>query len=173
MSTAPADDLYEEDFFAWTQAQASELRRFARTRPNLPLDLDRIAEEIQDLGRERRDALRSWTLRILEHLLLLEHSPAEEPRRGWAREVTAFRNDIDTRLTTSLRRDLKRQLPRLYARARRNLVSEFERYGEAEVAKHLPERCPYTLEEVLSEFWPGGLTNDGSGGDRSRQRANG
>ena len=78
----PAERLYDEDFFAWTRAQARELRRFARTRPNLPLDLAHVAEEIADLGTERRDALRSWTGRIIEHPLLLEHSHAREPRRG-------------------------------------------------------------------------------------------
>jgi hypothetical protein len=49
-----ARDLYEEDFYAWTQAQAKELRRFARLRPNLPLDLGHIALEIADLGKEQR-----------------------------------------------------------------------------------------------------------------------
>ncbi len=57
-------DLYEADFFAWTQHQSKELRRFARTRPNLPLDLPHLAEEIADLGKEQRNALRSWTVRI-------------------------------------------------------------------------------------------------------------
>jgi hypothetical protein len=33
MRSRPVDDLYERDFFAWTQSQARELRRFARTRP--------------------------------------------------------------------------------------------------------------------------------------------
>jgi hypothetical protein len=51
-----ADDLYEEDFFAWTQAQARGLRRFARSRPNVALDLEHIAEEIADLGTEGRCA---------------------------------------------------------------------------------------------------------------------
>ncbi len=50
-------DLYEDDFFAWTRMQAKELRRFARTRPNLPLDLEHLAEEIADLGQEQRNAL--------------------------------------------------------------------------------------------------------------------
>ena len=62
MGTARADRLYDEDFFAWTRLQARELRRFARTRPNLPLDLAHIAGEIADLGTEQRNALRSWTL---------------------------------------------------------------------------------------------------------------
>ena len=58
MTVQPAE-LYERDFYAWTQAQARGLRRFAATRPNLPLDLPHLAEEIADLGKERRDALRS------------------------------------------------------------------------------------------------------------------
>ena len=44
------EQLYEEDFFAWTQLKAEKLRRFARPRPNLPLDLPHIAEEIAELG---------------------------------------------------------------------------------------------------------------------------
>ena len=76
MSVRSPAGLYENDFYAWTQLQAKELRRFARTRPNLPLDLAHLAEEIADLGTERRNAVRSWTARVIEDLLLLEHSPA-------------------------------------------------------------------------------------------------
>src|SRR3954447_24002879 len=101
MTTGPTD-LYEQDFYAWTQAQARELRRFAATRPNLPLDLPHLAEEIADLGKGQRDGLRSWTARIIEHLLLLEHSRSPEPRRGWIREIVEFRGDIERRLTASL-----------------------------------------------------------------------
>jgi len=68
MTDAPAE-LYERDFYAWTQAQARELRRLNATRPNLPLDLPRLAEEIADLGKDRRDALRSWATRVIERLL--------------------------------------------------------------------------------------------------------
>ena len=80
MRAQSATDLYEDDFFAWTRLQAKELRRFARTRPNLPLDLAHLAEEIADLGKSQRDSLRSWTRRIVEHLLLIAYSPAEGPR---------------------------------------------------------------------------------------------
>ena len=52
-----ATQLYESDFYAWTQVQAKELRRLAETRPNLPLDLGLIAEEIEDLGMSERSAV--------------------------------------------------------------------------------------------------------------------
>jgi hypothetical protein len=153
MSTRSAEDLYERDFFAWTQLQARELRRFARTRPNLPLDLKHLAEEIADLGKEQRNALRSWTVRIIEHLLLLEHSPAEAPRRSWIDEIVGFRDEIEARLTPPLRRDLTRQLPRLYERARRRLARKLELYGEGDVPT-FPERSAYSLEQVLGDWWP-------------------
>jgi hypothetical protein len=154
MKAVRTDELYEQDFFAWTRSQARELRRFARTRPNVALDVKHIAEEIADSGTERRDALRSWTARIIEHLLLLEHSPAKQPRRGWIDEIVNFRSEIERRLSGTLERDLKRRLPILYDEARRNLRRKLERYGEAEIAARLPERCPFTLDQVLGDFWP-------------------
>jgi hypothetical protein len=143
MKTDRAAALYDEDFFAWTRSQARELHRFARTRPNVALDVEHIAEEIADLGTERRDALRSWTARIIGHLLL-EHSPAQEPRRGWIHEVVNVRSEIERRLSGTLQRDLKRRLPLLYAEARRNVRRKLERYGEAEIADRLPEQCLFT-----------------------------
>jgi hypothetical protein len=137
MKAVRTDELYEQDFFAWTQSQARELRRFARTRPNVALDVGHIAEEIADLGTERRDALRTWTARVIEHLLLLEHSPAKQPRRGWIDEIVNFRSEIGHRLSRTLERDLRRRLPILYDEARRNLQRKLERYGEP----RLPRAC--------------------------------
>jgi hypothetical protein len=154
MTTAPPEELYEADFFAWTRLQARELRRLARMPSNAALDCVHLAEEIADLGKEQRNALRSWVTRILEHLLLLEHVPAEQPRRGWTDEIIDFRDEIEQRLTATLRRDLKRQLPRLYERARGRLERKLTLRGEADVARRLPERCPYSLDQVLSDFWP-------------------
>jgi Domain of unknown function DUF29 len=155
MTTRPAEDLYEHDFFAWTQLQARELRRFARTRPNLPLDLEHLAEEVADLGKEQRNALRSWTVRIIEHLLLLEHSPADAARRGWIDEIVEFRDEIEARLTPTLRRDLARHLPHLYERAQRRVARKLELYGEAGGLPPLPEGSPYTLDQVLGDWSPG------------------
>jgi Domain of unknown function DUF29 len=154
MTTAPPEELYEQDFFAWTRLQARELRRLGRTRPNAALDCAHLAEEIADLGKEQRNALRSWVTRIIEHLLLLEHVPAEQPRRGWIDEIIDFRDEIEQRLTATLRRDLQRQLPRLYERARRRLEHKLTLRGEGDVAARLPERCPYSLDQVLGDFWP-------------------
>ena len=67
--TAVATDLYETDFVAWTREQAAELRRLRDARINSRLDLEQLAEEIEDLGKEQRAAVRSQVQRIIEHLL--------------------------------------------------------------------------------------------------------
>ena len=90
MSTARPEQLYEADFYAWTQEQAKELRRLARTRSNAPLDLAHVAEEIQDLGKSEYEATFSLTQRIIEHLLLIEHSPATNRACTGATRSTIF-----------------------------------------------------------------------------------
>jgi hypothetical protein len=142
--------LYDEDFYAWTQAQARELRRFAEARPNLPLDLPHLAEEIRDLGKEQRNALRSLVRHILVHLLLLRFSPASEPRRGWKAEVTAARADAADRMTATLHRGLQRELPRLYVHAQNMARLKLEDHGEP---TDLPETCPFRLAQVLDDGW--------------------
>ncbi len=107
------------------------------------------------MGTSQRDSLRSWAANIIEHLLLLEHSPAREPRAGWIAEIVTWRRDIDRRLSGALRRDLKRQLPRLYEEVRIDLRKKLAPCGEAHIADRFPERCPYTLDQILGDFCPG------------------
>lgn len=142
--------LYDDDFYAWTQLQARALRRFAGTRPNLALDLPHLAEEIRDLGKEQRNAVRSWTRHILVHLLLLQFSPATAPRAGWRSEIALARADLADRLTGTLRRDLERRLPKLYEQARDVAAAKLEEHGENAI---LPDACPFTLGDLLQRNW--------------------
>jgi hypothetical protein len=151
MAALAPEDLYDRDFYAWTQLQARALGRLAATCPNLPLDLARLTEEIRDLGKEQHNALRSWTVRIIEHLLLLQHSTAADPRCRWISEIVDFRGEIEERLSPTLRRDLERRLQHLYAAARRNVLRKLAAYGETLPA--LPEAYPFTLDEVLADEW--------------------
>ena len=61
-----ASDLYATDFYAWTRHQAQAIRRLKELRLNAELDLDHVAEEIEDLGVSQRDACRSQVERILK-----------------------------------------------------------------------------------------------------------
>ncbi|WP_376098274.1 DUF29 domain-containing protein [Roseomonas sp. CCTCC AB2023176] len=108
--------LYEEDWYAWTQDQAALLRRWpAELRPNA-LDLEHIAEEIEDLGKELRRQVEGLMRRLIEHLLKLEFSPDEDPRRHGMKEVAAFRADIRARFGPDDSPSLYARRADLYAR---------------------------------------------------------
>ena len=62
------------------------------------------------------------------------------------------RSEIEDRLTPTLRRDLQRQFPVRYERARRNLLGKLAAHGETDVPM-LPEARPFTLGQVLGDWW--------------------
>ncbi len=116
------EDLYDRDFYAWTQDQAAALHRLAQERWNGPLDLSHLALEVEDLGRSTRNAVRTRLQRIIEHALKLDHSAAPEPRPGWMNSIDEAHDQIDNLLTPTLRRDLADQLSHLFARTRRRVA---------------------------------------------------
>ena len=63
----PDGPRYEDDFYAWTQHQAEVLRTMSVS--DNRFDREHVAEEIEDLGKSERDAVRSQIRRIIEHLL--------------------------------------------------------------------------------------------------------
>src|SRR5437667_3811688 len=98
-------ELYDRDFFLWTQEQATALRAVKDS--NLPLDWENLAEEIESLGKSDRRELRSQITRILRHLLKLEVSSATEPRAGWRATINEARTEVEGLLedSPSLRRE--------------------------------------------------------------------
>ena len=81
---------YEDDFYAWTQYQAEVLRTLP-TADNR-FDREHLAEEIEDLGKSERDAVRSQVRRILVHFLKLAYSPARDPRFDWMDSIVDARS---------------------------------------------------------------------------------
>lgn len=152
MATRP-DQLYEADFYAWTRHQARALRRLKALRLNTDLDLDHLAEEVRDLGNEQLFALRSQLTRLIEHVLKLQFSARIEPRRQWRISINNARDELEDRLTPTLRKRLVAALPNIYERARRNAVLALEDHGEPDAAAALPPACPYMLDQLLDPDW--------------------
>jgi hypothetical protein len=151
--TTRTEQLYEEDFYVWTQRQAAALRRLAETRPNVDLDFPHLIEEVEDLGTSQRDAVRSHLRRIIEHCLKLEYSRAGYPRAGWRDSVIDARAQLDDKLSPSLRRDLEHYLPRLWSQARNKADNALRGRREADAADLLPAECPYRLADLLTDGW--------------------
>src|SRR5579859_3107697 len=99
----PDGPRYDDDFYAWTQYQAEVLRAL-RTDDNR-FDREHVAEEIEDLGKSERDAVRSQIRRVLEHFLKLAYSRAQDPRFDWMESIIEARANLYDRLSPTLRRD--------------------------------------------------------------------
>jgi hypothetical protein len=142
---------YDDDFYAWTQHQAELLRAMPVT--DNRFDRDNVAEEIESLGRDQRDAARSQVRRIIEHLLKLQYSPAQDPRYGWMASVAEARSALDDKLSTSLARQIEGELPRLYRDGRRQAELGLRQYHEGDAAALLPDICPYSFDQVCQDDW--------------------
>ena len=147
----PDGPRYDDDFYAWTQYQAEVLRSL-KTRDNR-FDREHVAEEMEDLGRSYRNAVRSQGRRILEHFLKLTYSPARDPRFDWMGLIIEARAELDDKLSSTLRRDIEEMLGKLYGQARKRVTVELQKYGEETAAASLPPQCPYTIEQVLEDDW--------------------
>jgi hypothetical protein len=146
----PTPDLYEEDFYVWTEVQADLLR----ARRFEALDLENLVEEVEALGRaEKKEVLSNATV-IIEHLLKLQYSPATDPRSGWIDSVLEHRIRLEYELTPRLRQILQDELPRVYAVARRAAERRLQAHGEDAAAAALPATCPYTLDQIITDWWP-------------------
>jgi Domain of unknown function DUF29 len=145
-----AKDLHEEDFYVWTEAQAELLRK----RQFDALDLDNLIEEVEGLGDAKKSAVMNNASNIIEHLLKLQFSPAQDPRRGWAESIVEHRTRLELDLTPRLRQILDEELPRVYALTRRSTQRKLRLYGEDAAADALPSDCPYTLDQITGDSWP-------------------
>ena len=151
VTTMPDGPRYEDDFFAWTQHQAMVLRSMAVA--DNRFDREKVAEEIEDLGKSERDAVRSQIRRIIVHFLKLAYSRSEQPRFGWMETIDDAREALSDKLTATLRGDAEASLERLYADGRRRAGRELMRHGELEAAQQLPPVCPYSLDDIFREDW--------------------
>ncbi len=138
---------YEQDLVAWAFANARLLRegRFDS------LDVENIAEELEDMGRSERRALASHLRVLLLHLLKWQEQPA---RRGpsWRRSIRNARQEIEEILAESP--SLAQRLPEMIAQAYpKALESAIDDTGLP--SNRFPPRCPYRKDELLSPtFWP-------------------
>ena len=148
-------ELYDRDFFLWTQEQAAALR--AARKSNLPLDWDNLAEEIESLGTSQRTELNSQVRRILRHLFKLEASPAADPRAGWRTTVRDARIEIEDLLegSPSLRREIDAVVKRQGASAAKLAAYDLKDHGEpAEAVWARVEKGGFTAEQVIGDWFP-------------------
>jgi hypothetical protein len=136
---------YQHDILAWANEQAAFLRagRFDL------LDIDHLAEEIEDVGKSEQRELMSRMAVLLMHLLKWRYQPSRRSS-SWRRTIREQRRAIHFHLN---------DVPSL--RARLNQSDWLERCWADTVAMassetklaDFPESLPWSMGDILSVDW--------------------
>jgi hypothetical protein len=137
---------YDKDILAWSQEQA----RLIRTGRFGLLDVEHIAEEIEDVGKSEQRELANRMAILLAHLLKWQHQP-ERQGVSWEKTIKAQRKEIAYHLdeAPSLKPKLlePRWLDMVWARAVAQAVAETG-------LDCFPDACPWMMDdEVLNPSW--------------------
>jgi uncharacterized protein DUF29 len=144
---ARPNELYESDFYAWTQEQA----RLLRERRFDDLDLDNLVDEVESVGSSEKREIRNRLVILMGHLLKWKFQPGGRGS-SWTSTIVEQRQQILDILTTSpsLQKYQRDQVARMYGSARLLAAKETGiAFGV------FPEECPFEAGEVLDlEFFP-------------------
>ena len=170
--TPAAEELYERDFYSWTEQQAAALKR----KDLAAIDWENVIEEIETLGRAEKSSLTSYYANAVEHLLKLQyHGPRQADSVGvWGASPSNARDGIEKVLRENP--GLKGRRGEIFAAAwmdgRRAAVDAFVSYCTETIAddrqrrlagkrarrcwsEALPRQCPYTRAQVEDvDWWP-------------------
>ncbi|CCI04693.1 DUF29 domain-containing protein [Microcystis aeruginosa] len=138
-------ELYELDDSQWLGETVSLLRNHQFQQ----LDLEHLIEELEDLGKEKKNAVASFLEQVIRHLLLLQYwtKEAEYNTIHWQEEIYNFRTQLRRKMTTNLRNYLEEELNSIYQDA-----LGFVKIKTVNTVI-FPSQCPYSLEQLLDRSW--------------------
>jgi hypothetical protein len=137
------NDLYEADFYEWTQQQA----RLLRERRWDDLDLENLIDEVESVGRSEKKEIYSRLKVLLAHLLKWKYQPGARSA-GWSGTIREQRERLSMVFEGSP--SLGGQPEALFAKA--YLSARLLAAKETGIDFTLfPETCPFTVEQALDD----------------------
>ena len=85
-----ARNLYDQDFYAWTQEQAKLIKQ----RVFKMIDIAHLEEELESMGASEQRSLESKLTQLMMHMLKLKYQPDYINTKSWIRSIKFQRNDI-------------------------------------------------------------------------------
>lgn len=137
--------LYETDIIQWVEQQVSLIKE----QRYQEVDWVNVLEEIEDLSKRERDRFLSSIRLIIQHLLKWEYQP-QKRSKSWEMTIKRERNHLKRYLrdTPSLKRYWD-NLSTVYDDARADAANET---GISD--GDFPDCCPYSPEDIQSEWFP-------------------
>lgn len=138
---------YNQDFALWVEQTITQLK----TKNYQHIDWEHLIEEVESLGKSQRSAVRSYLVRLLEHLLKRCYVVLPDCYRGWEIEIRNFRQSILFELedSPSLKNFIPEILPKCYQIALESLKESYPSVS-------FPEHYPFSenINSLLSsKFW--------------------
>ena len=139
------DDLYDRDVLAWSEHQATLLRRAASGERVNDIDWAHVVEEIEGVGPSKLHGVQSYLGQIIVHLLKLHGWPSLATGSRWRSEIVAFQTEAQRRFAPSMRQKI--DLAAIYA----GTVLQIDplRYGGRR-PRIPPAACPVALDDLLT-----------------------
>lgn len=132
---------YESDFYEWSKCESYKLKnkRFEL------LDLNNLIQEIEDLGKSERNAIRSHLINLLLHMLKTKYQ-SDHSCKSWNDSINESRRQIFIYTTDhpSLSKYPETVLNECYDKAR--ILAGKETGFELEL---FPCKCLWEIEEIL------------------------
>jgi hypothetical protein len=141
-----AANLYEIDFYAWTQEQSTLLSRGQWQ----SLDIENLVEEIESLGKQQKQELRNRLGILIGHLLKWEFQ-SESRSKSWKATIVEQRDRITFHLKDNP--SLKPYLDQAVVEAYKLALSLVVRETPLDYSG-LPSECPYTIAKILDPDFP-------------------
>jgi Domain of unknown function DUF29 len=139
--------LYERDFCLWVEEQVRLLKKGRLQQ----LDVVNLIDEVEDLAINRKHAVTSNLVVVLNHLLKHQFQPRRRSR-GWLASIAEHRRRLrkEFQHSPSLQGYAREQFEECYQDGRRQALIET---GLADAA--MPTAAVYTLEQTLDpDFLP-------------------
>ncbi len=144
---ATEKSLYEADFYQWAIHNAKLLRQGRFTE----IDVENVAEEIEDMGRNNKRELASRLALLIMHLLKWQYQPKRRSR-SWKATINIQRKEIERllKISPSLKYNIEEVAYEEFITAKRM----FE--DQTGISQNiLPKPCPYIFEQLSDyDFWP-------------------
>jgi hypothetical protein len=136
---------HEVDFYSWTQEQAALLRALPRNSNRL--DIENIAEEIEDMGRTEIKEVESCLLQTLAHLIKIAVDKGAQFVPHWVGEANEFQARAVLAFSPGLRQRL--DIPKVWKLAKRTANVSLAEHGVD--LPVLPDECPMSLDQLLAD----------------------
>ena len=143
MSAALNLNLYEEDYYAWTQEQV----KFIKEKSIDKLDLQHLLEEISFMGAREKSELKNRLAILLMHLMKWKYQPSRQCK-SWRYTINEQRDELRDLLedNPSLRGKIAELLFKSYNKAVREAIQETG-LDDSIFSKN----CEWTINQILDD----------------------